>query len=69
MFDGLITRLSKLESALVGRECSCLPPEPVPLRPGFREVARREVPLGVLPCPDCGGRREVTVVEIILESS
>ena len=69
MLNALTNRLGRLEAALVGRECSCPPPEPVPLRPGFREVARREVPLGVLPCPDCGGRREVTVVETILESS
>ena len=69
MLNNLTKRLDNLEANRLGRECACPPPEPVPLRPGFREVARREVPLGVLPCPDCGGRRKVTVVETILESS
>ena len=69
MLNALTNRLSRLEAALVGRECACPPPEPAPLRLGFREVARREVHLGLLPCPDYGGRREVTIVETILESS
>jgi len=66
MFDGLITRLSKLESALVGRECSCPPPEPAPLRPGFRVVGNREIHLGRLPCPACGGLRSLTINQITI---
>jgi hypothetical protein len=66
MFDGLINRLSRLEAALVGRECSCPPPEPVPLRPGFREVARHAVHLGLLPCPDCGGLRDLVINQVTI---
>jgi len=69
MLNALTNRLSRLEAALVGRECSCPPPEPVPLRPGFREVARREVPLGVLPCPDCGGLRDLTINQVVIAQS
>jgi hypothetical protein len=66
MFNTLANRLSKVEAALVGRECSCPPPEPAPLRPGFRAVARQEVPLGVLPCPDCGGLRDLVIGQIVI---
>jgi len=66
MFNNLSNRLSRLESALVGRECSCPPPEPVPLRPGTREIARQEVPLGVLPCPACGGLRGLVINQVTI---
>jgi hypothetical protein len=63
MLNALTNRLSRLEAALVGRECSCPAPTPEPLRPGFRVVGNREIHLGRLPCPACGGLREMTIVE------
>jgi len=69
MLNALTNRLSRLEAALVGRECSCPPPEPVPLRPGFREVARHAVHLGLLPCPDCGGLRDLTINQVVIDQS
>ena len=69
MLNNLTKRLDNLEANRLGRECSCPPPEPVPLRPGFREVARREVPLGVLPCPSCGGLRDLTINQVVIDQS
>jgi len=66
MFDGLTNRLNRLEAALGGRECTCPPPEPTPLRPGFRVIDRREVPLGELPCPICHGRRNLVIVQFVI---
>jgi hypothetical protein len=66
MFDGLISRLGKLEAALTGRECVCPPPKPAPLQPGCRVVDRREVPLGELPCPICHGRRNLVIVQVAI---
>ena len=66
MFDNLTNRLNKLEAARPGRECTCPPSKPAPLRPGFRVVDRREVPLGVLPCPVCGGLRNLVIAQVVI---
>jgi hypothetical protein len=66
MFDGLTNRLNKLEAARPGRECTCPPPKPATLRPGCREVDRREVSLGVWACPDCGGLRNLVIVQVAI---
>ena len=66
MFNDLTNRLNKLESALAGRECTCPPSKPAPLRPGLREVTRHAVHLGSLPCPDCGGQRSLVLVQVAI---
>ena len=68
MFNNLTNRLNKLESALSGHECVCPPPEPAPLRPGFRVVGNQEIHLGRLACPACKGWRDVVISQVVVES-
>jgi len=70
MFNALTNRLSRLESALVGRECTCSPQEPATtVQPGFRELSRQEVHLGLLPCPACGGLRDLVINQVTIAQS
>jgi len=68
MFNNLTNRLSRLEAVMAGRECTCPPQEPATtVQPGFREVARHAVHLGLLPCPDCGGLRNLIIDQITID--
>jgi len=66
MLNNLTKRLDNLEANRLGRGCDCPPPEPEPQRPGFREVSRQEVHLGLQPCPACGGLRDLVIDQVII---
>ena len=66
MLNNLTKRLDNLEANRLSRECSCPPPEPVPLRPGFRVVGNREIHLGRLPCPVCNGLRDLVINQVTI---
>ena len=68
MFNNLTKRLDNLEANRLSRECSCPPPEPAPLRPGFRVIGNQEIHLGRLACPVCKGWRNLTINQIVIES-